>query len=351
MVLLLCGCMTAKNNIGKGNAKFDRLFCWGRPANEESARKFAQAGVTDILAENREQVELGLKYGMNSYYKCFHPQGPHRQVMLPEEEMQYDYINGKDLDRNLPAAERNQILDRRIREKNHRYGGETVGDIDTLNTTIPCFISDEGLDLTKKKLDAILQEAPPESRGMCLDYLGYMNHHGCYCDGCIAKYKEYLAAKNLEDTVANQTSFYREKLVEYYNAVIDYIKSKRPDYKIIVHIYPEFKSDPLYGNRVKADYCGQTVSWYFKWNLEKIANYTRYVMEHAKDFFSNAEGIPFIGLNTNAASSLGSKTPEEVELELQTILAAGGRTVMVCNGGAILDPGYFEVFRKYCSPK
>ncbi len=347
LIVLLCGCRTPDSAVDKC-AKFDRLFCWGRPANEECARKFALVGVTDIIVENKDQLELALKYGMNPYWRCFHPAGPHRQVMSPEEEEHFAYINGNDLDKNLPAAERNLILHKRKIEKKHRYGGEMVTDIDTLNSCIQCFISDVGLEMTKKRLDAILDAAPSEAKGMCLDYIGYMNHRGCFCDGCIAKYKEYLNARKLSDTIENQTSFYREMLVEYYNGVIDYIKSRRPDYKIIVHVYPDFKNDPLYGNRTKADYCGQTVSWYFKWNPDKITRYTRIVVEHAKDYFADAEGIPFIGLNTDATSSLGSKTPEDVDLELRTILAAGGRTVMVCTGAEILKPGYFEVFKKYC---
>ena len=30
---------------------------------------------------------------------------------------------------------------------------------------------------------------------------------------------------------------------------------------------------------------------------------------------------------------------------------AGGRMLMVCNGPVMIEPGYFEVFRKYCGPR
>ena len=183
---------------------------------------------------------------------------------------------------------------------------------------------------------------------MFLDYIGYTNYQGCYCKDCLAKYRKYLIKHKLKDTPENKTAFYREKLVEYYNKVIDYIKSRRPDFKIVVHIYPVFKNDPLYGNRTKADYCGQTVSWYFKWDERKIKKYTAFVLDHARDYYSFAEGIPFIGLSADKTSSLGYKTPEEVEHDLQTVLAAGSRTVMVCDGRVLLQDGYYEVFRKYC---
>jgi hypothetical protein len=256
-----------------------------------------------------------------------------------------------DLDKKLSQSERKKILHRRRIEKNYRYGGETIEKTDALSIDIECFISDEDLKFTRKKIDDLLKDAPKGAAGMFLDYIGYTNYQGCYCKECLEKYRKYLIERKLKDTPENKTVFYREKLVEYYNRVIDYIKSKRPDFKIVLHVYPVFKNDPLYGNRTKADYCGQTVSWYFKFDERKIREYTQFVVKHAKDHFPNAEGLPFIGLSPDKNHSLGYKTPAEVEHDLRTILKAGGRTVMVCNGHAIIEPGYFEVFRKYCGRK
>ena len=350
LILPLAGCRIAEETaVPANNMKFDRLFCWGRPADEQTAARYASAGVTDIVVQNQKQCDLAVKYGMTPYWKTFTPAGPHRQVMSEEETKHYDYINGKDLDRKLPRAERMKRIDARRIEKQHRYGGEPVTETDTLNTaSVQCFISDDDFSFTRKKLDRLLKDAPPQAAGMFIDYIGYMNHHGCYCKNCLAKYRKYLADRKLKDTAENRTAFYRGKLVEYYNRVIDYIKSKRPDFKTVVHIYPDFRNDPLYGSRTKADYCGQTVSWYFKWDEKKIRKYTEYVLNHAKDHYPSAEGIPFIGINENNNSSLAHKTPEEVERELRIILASGSRTVMVCNGTAILKAGYYEVFKKYC---
>ena len=345
---LVSGCRTAERPDAV-NAKFDRLFCWNFTNDEKEAAEFAGAGVTDVLVTGRKQYDLAVKYGMTPYWKCFTPVGPHPQVMTPEETGHHDYINGKDLDRKMPRRERQKLIHARRREVKHRYGGEPVAKIDTLNNrSVACFISDEGLALTRKKLDRMMKEAPSGNAGMFLDYFGYTNHRGCYCKDCLAKYRKYLADGKLADTPENRTVFYREKLVAYYNGVIDHIKSRHPDYKIVVHVYPDFRDDPLYGNRIKADYCGQTVSWYFKFDEEKIRRYTGFVVDHARDHHPFAEGVPFVGLSTDKNSSLGYKTPAEVEHDLRTILASGGRTVMVCNGRAILEPGYHEVFRKYC---
>lgn len=348
LFLLLAGCRSAVGMAGAPDeCKFNRLFSWNVPKNEEDFERCSQAGVTDIVVHNQRQYDLALKYGMTPYWRCFIPAGPHPQVMTSEEEKHFAYINGQDIDKKAP--DRMKEIHRRRRELKHRYGGEQEAPLDTLNNTrIPCFASDTDLSLSRQKLNDLLKDVPPDNKGMFLDFFGYMNHRGCYCEGCIARYKHYLKEHNLEDSSKNKDEFYTQQLLDYYEGIIGYIKSKHPDFKIVAHFYPDFRPDHLYGNRTKVDFCGQTVAWYFKWPSPKIKQYTKYVTEHAKDYYPFAEGVPFVGLNTDASSSLGFKTPEELEQELKVILAAGGRTLMVCDGRCIIEPGYFEVFRKYC---
>ena len=349
LAMLITGCRTMEKEVNIDNMKFERLFSWGPPTNEETAEKYAKAGVTDIIVYSKKQLELATKHGMRGYWTCFTPDGPHCQVMSEEETNHFNYINGKDLDPKMPREERMKITSKRKGEKNHRYGGEMVTDIDTLNDAeIKCFISDDDLALTKKKLDRILSTAPAGISGIYIDYVGYMNHNGCYCENCLEKYRKYLSEHKLEDTPKNKNDFYLGQLVDYYNNVIDYIKKQRPEFKVVVHVYPDFKPLPLLGNRIKADFCGQTVAWYFQWPKEKIQRYTKYVTEHAKDYYPNVEGIPFQGINTNPNISLGYKTPADVEREIRQILTAGGRTLMVCDGPSIIEPSYYEIFRKYC---
>lgn len=338
------------DSADSGNApRFTRVFNWGIPANEEIIRKYAQAGVTDIRVFNRKQLDLVVKYGMTPYAGItFSPAGPHFQVMSPEEQAYNDYIRGADLDAKMPGSEKKRIIERRKAEKGNRFGGESDAHPDTLAYPIRCFISDKDLVLTKRKLDNLLEKAVPGVKGVFMDFIGYVNFHGCRCSSCLDAYKAYIREHRLPDNEAARNRFYLEKLIEYYNAAIDYVKSKRPDFKIAVHCYPDFRPEHLLGNRTKADFCGQTVAWYFRWPDEKIAAYTRYVVRHAKDYFPHVEGVPFLGLCTRKDTILADKTPEDVERELQIILAAGGRTLMVCDGDAMIKPGFFEVFRKYC---
>ncbi|MBO5761338.1 MAG: hypothetical protein J6S53_07340 [Lentisphaeria bacterium] len=330
--------------------RFHRVFCWGRPTDEETARRYALSGVTDIPVSNQKQYDLAVKYGMTPYAACFTPGGPYIQKVTPEEEAFRRYIGGRDLDKKLPRKERDKIIHRRRLEKKYRYGGEKEVEMDVLNEGIHCFISDTDFSYSRKRLDKILKQAVPGVKGIYFDYIGYINHKGCYCKNCLEKLHAFLKKNNLKDTQANRDIFYGNELVKYYNKAVDYVKSKRPDFKIVAHLYPDFQSDPLFGNRLKVDYCGQTVAWYFKWKQEKIARYTRFVVERARENYSFVEGIPFLGISSSTTSSLGYKTPAELEKELQTILASGGRTLMICNGHVMVEKGYFEVFKKYCNP-
>ena len=96
-LLSFCGSLSAGNDAEVEPVKFRRLFCWGCLYNEDEAKRFAGAGVTDILVTNRKQYDLAVKYGMTPYWRVFTPAGPHPQVMTPEETQYGDYIGGKDL--------------------------------------------------------------------------------------------------------------------------------------------------------------------------------------------------------------------------------------------------------------
>ena len=348
LAVILCG----YQHTSAEQPRFERLFCWGTPTNEENARKLSEIGVTDILVSNKKQYDLAVKYGMTPYCGVFLPVGPYPQVLTKEENEYSNYMNCKDLDRKkLGHKKFCEILHQRRIEKNYRYGGEPDnGEMSVLcDYTIACFNSDRGYKMSKKKIDSIIDQSISGVKGIYFDYLGYNNHNGCYCKVCQDDYHAYLNAKNLPDTIENKNIFYRDILVKYYNELIDYVKSKRPDFKVMVHIYPYFHPDPLFANRTKSDYCGQTVAWYFSWPLDKVMHYTKVTVDRAKDYYPDAEGIPFVGLNARNDQSLAHKTPERLEKELQTILAAGGRTLQVCNGLHMIKPGYYEVFKKYCT--
>ena len=323
--------------------KFKEVFSWGRPTSGEAARKFREIGVTHIAVANEKEARLALQYRMIPCCSVFLPCGPHGQVMTPEEEKLFAYLNGDDL-KTLPRKEREKVVDARRTAKCHRYGGEPVTAPDVLNSfRIACFLSDEGLVLSRKKIDDLFAKVP-SARGIYLDYLGYTNFKDCRCESCTRKFE---SAKRKNPSLSRE-EFFRDALVDYYNKVIGYVKKKHPGAVVHAHIYPTFLPEPLYGNRTKTDYCAQTVAWYFPWEKEKIIRYTRIVVNDAEKYHKGVKGIPFVGLKALPGTSLAAKSPALLEEELRTILSAGGDTLSVCNGMDMIKPGYYEVFRKYC---
>ncbi|MDD4017881.1 MAG: hypothetical protein PHV28_08030 [Kiritimatiellae bacterium] len=347
LVVLLAGATAhAQMSASEPPKRFNRVFSWGRLTDEDTARRFSRIGVTDIQVANNEQLALARKYGMIPYCGTFTPRGPHGQAMSSEEEKHFAYINGLDL-KGRPSSEKNAEIDKRRLERKHRYGGEPVASLDTINSVrIPCFGSDVDYTLSRKSIDAICSRVDGV-QGIFFDYIGYSNFKGCYCEQCLAAYKAYLTEKGLEDTAKHKNEFYRDRLVTYCNDMIGYVKSQHPDFKVVIHVYPTFLPEPLYGNRLKADFCGQTVAWYFPWDAVKIRQYTRVTVMEQDKYFTGARGVPFVGLNRRPGS-LWVKDAATLDSELRTILASGGDTLMVCNGNDMIEPGIDKVFATYC---
>lgn len=349
MAAVSSGCVHPQPAKQEPPKTFERVFCWGTLSDDDTARKYSEIGVTDISVHNEQQLGLALKYGIIPYCGTFTPRGKHGQVMRPEEEKHFAYLNADDL-KGANTADKKAAKDKRRIAMKHRYGGEPDVALDTVNDVrIACFLSDSGHELSKNALDKICASVPGV-KGIFFDYLGYSNFKGCYCPDCLDAYNRYLADRKLADNQKNQNAFYRDSLVKYYNDMIDYVKSKHPDFKVVVHIYPTFLPEPLYGNRTKADFCGQTVAWYFPWDAGKIAKYTQITVNDQNKYFKDVRGVPFVGLN-RGPGSLWIKDAATLDTELQTILASGGNMLMVCNGGDMIKPGNYEVFKKYCGKK
>jgi hypothetical protein len=348
LVVILAGWFSGGVPVAGGEAEpgFQRVFAWANLKDEEIARRLSQVGVTDVRVSNELQRDLALRFGMRPYVGVFAPRGPHRQVMSPQEEEHWAYINGQDLS-GVSREQKRDEMDRRRLERQHRYGGEPDAELDTLNDDrIACFASDEGYQQSKAALDTLLAKVPGVA-GVFFDYIGYTNFKGCHCEHCLAAYQAHLEAEHLTDTPANRDAFHRDRLVTYINAMVDQVKATHPDYQVVIHIYPTFLPEPLYGNRTKADFCGQTVAWFFPWDQDKIARYTRAVIGEQNRYFPVVRGVPFVGLN-RGPGSLWVKDAATLERELATIRAAGTDMLMVCDGNDMIEPGLAQVFRKYC---
>src|SRR5208337_2720697 len=155
-------------------------------------------------------------------------------------------------------------------------------------------------------------------RGIAFDFFGYRNYHCCYCPRSMQLFEQYR--KRHPELAADKAldAFSLESLVDFNNSLAAYARQVNPNLKIITHVYPVFLPEPLYGNRLDVDECGQTAAWFFEpfWDYEKTRQYSRIIFGEAKAYFPRCEGTALIGIY-DQPGKFSVKTPERVAEELQ----------------------------------
>lgn len=291
----------------------------------------------------RQDVEAGARYGIG-IFSCIAPmsglaslwgkRNPDRpvpwQTMSADEEAALRFI----------SAGRNKFL------IPYQFGGEPLLTHEVLCNRIICFTDQECQELLKSQIDALA--AVPGLAGLAFDGFGYQNYHGCQCARCQQLLAQYVQAhphmKPEEATVA----YFRDTLVDYVNSLADHARSRRPDLKTAIHIWPVFAPEPLYGNRLDVDYCGQTAAWYTLWPQEKIAAYSRSIAGEARKYHARQEGVGMIGYY-DRPGEFPVKDAARVEMELRTMIENGCRHLQVCSSRDVINNADIAaVFRKYC---
>jgi len=313
--------------------KFERFFDWSLPDTEEEIRLAAETGVTDAVISlklSRVQLETAAKYGILLYpvvvpWIWDNLENYLLQKMLPEEEeLQRSYLDCSHI-----AA----LKHARGGEPGFRYSGDPKKEVYLYNALIICFGSGKSREWVKQQIRKAC--SIPGSAGIAFNGVGFLNYHGCYCPGCREKYAEYRKLMGGEVT---EKEFYLRQLVDFNNANIEFIKEINPKLLTFCHIWPVYRPEPLYGHRMKFDWCAETAAWYTIWEPAKIRDYTEKIIRYPA-------GVPFIGYY-DAARGFQYKTPEKVDLELRTILDTGGKTVSVCGLDHVLrNESVRQVFR------
>jgi hypothetical protein len=208
-----------------------------------------------------------------------------------------------------------------------------------------CFTEVECRDLLKTLIDDIV--SVPGLEGLGFDGFGYQNYHRCYCERCEALLAEYAGANPGMTAEEAEVTFFRDALVAYINHLADYARSKRPDIRTNIHIWPVFAPEPLYGNRLDVDFCGQTAAWYTLWPEEKIAEYSRIIVEEAQKYHQRQVGVGMIGYY-DRPGQFPVKDAERVEMELRTMIDNGCRRIQVCSSIHVIGKQEIaDVFRRY----
>ena len=350
---LLVGALVAAEPPDAAPRRFSRFFVFGALQSEELARKAQACGVTDSsVALDAAQLERARRHGIRAYVG-FGPCGPHTQVMAPEELARARFLGGSDIPRTNRVAARLE----RWRQANYQHGGEPrphSGAIEVMYEVSQCFIGEAGRAAGRRRLDesvAKLKTMEGESiDGFAFDYIGYANFKGCYHPDCLVLCRRYLEDQGLDDNETNRNAFYLAELVAYNNAMVDHIKGINSEWKVMNHVYPAFLPEPLYGNRLKVDYCGQTVAWYFVWPEERVRRYASVTVGRQHQHFGHVKGVPFVGFGRSAA--FDHKTPAILERELKAILESGADSLMLHTfKEAADDPEIVALLMKYCAPE
>ena len=212
---------------------------------------------------------------------------------------------------------------------------EDIGKVIYHNSWIACFSQPDAFESAKKDIQFAMENG---YSGIALDFVGYKNYYRCCCPSCRQNFEKYLEHHPGMNSQEAEHRFGEEMMIQFYEKVIAYAKSVKPTIKTTCHIYPAFLPNILYGNRLPVDYCGQTVSWFFKphWSLGKVKRYTKIVVGDESLYHSGSIRAPFIGFYSKGGFAGDVRTAECVRQEIQIIKKAGARAIQFAFLGHIL---------------
>lgn len=327
--------------------RFIQLTGWGGGDPDEIVPEAAEVGFDEIIVGNHDRQYLDRLIAAAQKHEI----GVYSSIWLGDLADWKKRRPGVDPPLQEMNSEERAALER-IRgdmtkgKSGYQYGGEPVREIEVLQSSLLCFHNPQIRSFFEEQIRDLLGAAG--LRGIAMDFFGYQNYRCCRCRNSLDAL-EVWRKKHPDvprDEALNQFSL--ETLVDFINGLARYARSVRNNAKVACHVYPVFLPEPLYGNRLDVDFCGQTAAWYFEplWSYEKILAYTRVICGEEKKYLARPEGVAMIGVYTRP-NLYPVKSPERLTKELQAILAGGGDRVQVCSMNDVLkDPPTREVFQQ-----
>lgn len=339
---------SAGSDLKSVDAELRILTGWGGGKAEEVVPKAAEIGFTELVIHPEDSanfakfIELGKPHGIDIYAwltlgdiaawkKAFSDADPPLQVMSAAEQEALKGIQA----------------DKTVGKSRFQFGGEPVNKVEVLEAPLLCFHAPRVIEAFKKKIDGIL--SIPGVKGIALDYIGYQNYRCCYCETSQSQLAAFGKQHPELSTEEARHQFSLETLVDFNNRLSAYVREVKPDARVITHVYPVYLPEPLYGNRLDLDVCGQTAAWFFEpfWSTEKITNYSRVISQKAKQYHDRPTGAALIGY-FNRPDKFPVKSGQRLTAELQAILDGGCCRVHVCSLNDVLNtPEAAEVFRNF----
>ena len=306
-IMLCLSLLMAAPALG-AEGRFVQLTGWGGGKPEEIVPQAAEVGFDEIIVWNHDPQYLGRLVALGQKHKI----GIYASIHLGDLKDWKKRRPGVNPPLQEMNAEENAALARIRADKSkgksgYQYGGEPVHGIEVLEAPLLCFHHPEVRPFFEEQIRDLLRV--PGLRGIAMDFFGYRNYRCCRCPTSMKAFEAWHRQHPDLPRDKALDRFSLETLVDFVNALARYTRSVAAEAKVTCHVYPVFLPEPLYGNRLDVDFCGQTAAWYFEpfWSYEKIRAYTRVICGEEKKYFSRAEGVAMIGVYTRPASIPSSR--------------------------------------------
>lgn len=178
------------------------------------------------------------------------------------------------------------------------------------DTAALCFEHEASRSFLKERVSQALEVAD----GVSFDGFGFRNHYACFCDRCAAIRKTMAAGQPGAHEPELLARMSETSLITLSDVLYEHAKAIEPDAIVTNHVWPPFYPNEYYGNRLRLDFCTQTISWFYPphWSLERVAFETA-EMKRLEDPNRNSF-VPFIGLYSDPYLV---RSPDRVRAEFE----------------------------------
>jgi len=324
------------------------LTGWGGGKAKEVVPKAAEIGFAELVVHHEDTqnfadfIALGKQHQVGIYAWLYLGDIPAWKKAFPGIEPPLQIM-----DTTEDEALKRIQADKTVGKSRYQFGGEPVSEVEVLETPLLCLHDPRVLKAFKRQIDEML--SVPNIKGVAFDYIGYRNYRCCLCPTSLkhlAVYRKQHPELSQEQSL-NQFSL--DTLVAFNNHLSAYVRKVKPEAQVITHIYPVYLPEPLYGNRLDLDVCGQTAAWFFEpfWELEKIKAYSRVIARDANRHHARPHGAALIGYMARQDKH-AVKTAERLTAEIEAILEGGCSRVHVCSFNDVLRTAEAaDVFRRF----
>ena len=181
---------------------------------------------------------------------------------------------------------------------------------------------------SRKVLEDRVSRALQTADGVAFDGFGFRNRYACHCQRCEEIRRKDMAKHDYLTDADVAARMSEESLVDIYRVLYQHAKSVKPEAIVMNHVWPPFLPNPYYGNRLRLDYCSQTISWFYRpsWSLQRV-EFEASELSRLEDRDVNVF-VPFIGVFDDPHLV---RPAARIARELEVARAVGGGHLVFCN--------------------